>query len=362
MYCGSDYTVIGIRLAKVERGKINKTLEMIKKIQPQYRIAALRGVGIYYGYLKNNEFLDDFLNIAERCDDLTKKQLYRGLSISLIAYSTFFDNRSITLNYSNGKNFNIQDILAKVDPSSHCFFREKLGDLISPSIKFRGKKGLNKSKKILRRFANFSLIPSFYNYRLTYNNDDILYWHKRIRKLPNLFKSYFYHALGRAVVARFIAEKETLMSESIYIPDKYKGDFFSGLASASSLYFSKNPENSIEYISTISEKYRKPFIFSLGKALFWKYPYNFKKISKFAGKLSIKEKKAFYEGIGSGAGYMLYWNPLKLKEIKMKIPEDYRRDFENAANIRIQNDEYLAKQEKSTYFRDFEIEHKLLHL
>lgn len=308
LYCGSDYMVIGRKLASVNRGNIAKALKLVETIDVQYRPILLRGVGVYYGFEKNREFLPEFIDIAGHCDENSGKQLYMGLSYGLFSNNVSFDSENKRFHTNSGNEFDVGKMFEEINPSYRYLFKKALGNVIAMSVKITKKQELKKSVKILNYFSHY-LVPSFGNYRITYDDERLLFWVRRIEKLPVEFRPYFYRSLGEETAKIFFSDKGGFIKETHNIPEKNKIDFFRGLAVGSSSLFSKEPQNAMTYIALIDENYRSYFMHSLGKALFWKWAYDFNKIEGFVSGLSERDKQFCYDGIGSGAGFLLYWNP-----------------------------------------------------
>jgi len=351
LYSGSDYFIMGEKFADRYREEPLEGISIIKRIDNQYKTVALRGFGRYFG--KNTDLLPLFLEKIRDLDERFKISLYQGAARGMFESLKLDKARLNFFRSEDGQSMDILKLIGNLDEKYKNLFYLELGNLLRRDIKLKTDKNMAESLRLLNYFSK-GYKPRFENMEIEYNggNEDVSFWTGKINQLPEIYRDYFYKALGNGMGWFLFYQKEEFLKAADIIPEKYRGDFYEGVGISSSSLFTQNIEQAIKLTGSLDKKYSFPLYRAIGEAIFWKYGYNLNKAITLINSINKKEEKEYcYEGLGSGIGYMLWWNPEKINKMLEEMEEPYRSFCESGIKKRIEEDFFLTKQNYFGYFR-----------
>jgi len=346
-YSGSDYFIMGEKFA--ERFKNNSLggIQLIEKLEPQYKIVALRGFGHYFG--ENKDFLPDFLEKIKGLDERLKIPLYRGAAKGMFSYLKLDKTNLNFLKTKDNEPVDILKLIEKVDEKHKNLFYRELGNFLKRDIHISTDKEMIESLRLINHF-NKDYQPEFHNLEIEYGGKNISSWIERINHIPENYRGYFFKALGKGMAWFLWYQEEEFKKEAEKIPEEYRMDFYEGLGLASGSFFAKELKRAIKIVESLDSKYSTYCYRALGEALFWECGYNLNKAITLINSIDQKDKRYCYIGLGRGIGYMLWWNPDKINKLLNMIEEPYRDFCERGIRRRIREDFLLSKQNYFNYF------------
>ena len=349
LYSGSDYFIMGEKFAARYREEPLKGISLIERIDDQYKTVALRGFGRYFG--QNTELFPIFFKKIKGLDEMFKIPLYQGAARGMFESLTLDKAKLNLLKLEDSKFIDLSTLIGNVDEEYRKLFYLELGNLLGKDIKLKTDKDLFQSVRLINHFSK-DYKPRFEDLEIGYSDEGSKFWIDRIDRIPESYRGYFYKALGREISWFLLYKKEEFQKAVDMVPEKYKGDFYEGVGASSGNLFTDRTEEAIKLVEGLDPKYSLPLYRSIGEALFWKYGYNLNKAITLINSINKKEDKEYcYEGLGSGIGYMIWWNPYKIKELLSKIEEPYKSFCETGIKRRINEDFFLSKQNYFGYFR-----------
>ena len=349
LYSGSDYFIMGEKFADYYRKEPLEGISLIERIDDQYKTVVLRGFGRYFG--NDIDLLPLFLEKIRDLDERFKIPLYQGAARGMFESLRLDNARFIFFKSEDGKQIDILKPIGNLEDKYKNLFYLELGNLLSKNIKIETDNELAQSLRLIDYFSKDYKLQ-FQDLEIKYSVEGLPFLIGRIDQIPESYRGYFYKSLGKEISWFLLYQKEEFKKATDMVPEKYKGDFYEGIGSSSSNLFANNIEEAIKLVESLDPGYSFPLYRSIGEALFWKYGYNLNKAITLINSINKNEEKEYcYEGLGSGIGYMIWWNPDKIKKLLSKIEEPYKSFCETGIKKRINEDFFLTKQNYFGYFR-----------
>ena len=348
LYSGSDYFIMGEKFAERYRDiPLEKSLQLIKKIDNQYRIVALRGFGRYFGV--NKDLLPDFLRKIKNMDDGFKLPLYQGSANGLFD-SLMIDSVRLTfVQRESNEQVAVKDLIEEVDERYRVLFYREMGHILRRNVNVYTNKGMEATLRLINYFDR-DFKPEFCDLEIECSGKDINSLVERIDKLPENYRGDFYKALGKGMSWLLWESAGSFEAIVKIIPEKYRSYLYEGAGTFAGSLFINDIDKAIKIIQSLDINYRFYLYHALGEALFWKYGSNFKKAVGCIESIDKEGRRYCYEGLGSGIGYMLWWNPERIDELLNKVEKTYKAFCEEGIRKRIEEDFLLSKQNYYYYF------------
>lgn len=345
-YAGSNYIVIGRKIAQYCNSDMAKLYEKLSAVPAQYKIAAFRGAGQQIGMDASD--LLSFNLLRDRCGDEEKKWINEGFAHGFLEKFRF-DKAEGDFKCIDG-DINLKGILDEIPPLYSNIYYRNTGKAASYACSFNSEDEISESLKILSSTRErYSASFEDFNIRRINFSPELL--NVKVSKEGEGIGEFVYRAVGRSLAGLPFQNEKKFYEWYEKTDILYREALMRGMAERSAFFFLKDFSGSVMALQKIPLQYREYFIVSAGEAFFWKYWYAMDDIKSGEKRFPFENDENFYRGIGRGIGYLLWWDSSFREKFISLIDEKYRNYCLWGINEKIDETYDITFQNPFKYFK-----------